>query len=56
MPQATVKAYDSVTRTGRLVSDDGKVEYVVDAEAMDSGILAGYAFVRFRPHPGHLVD
>ena len=39
MPQATVKAYDSVTRTGRLVSDDGKVEYVVDAEAMDSGMF-----------------
>jgi cold shock CspA family protein len=39
MPQATVKAYDSVTRTGRLVSDDGKIEYVVDAEAMDSGMF-----------------
>jgi cold shock CspA family protein len=39
MPQATVKAYDSVTRTGRLVSDDGTIEYVVDAEAMDSGMF-----------------
>jgi cold shock CspA family protein len=39
MPQATVKAYDSVTRTGRLVSDDGKIEYVVDAEAIDSGMF-----------------
>ncbi len=39
MPQATVKAYDSVTRTGSLVSDDGKIEYVVDAEAMDSGMF-----------------
>jgi cold shock CspA family protein len=39
MPQATVKAYDSVTRTGRLVTDDGKVEYAVDPEAMDSGMF-----------------
>ena len=39
MPQATVKAYDSVTRTGKLVSDDGKIEYVVDAEAMDAGMF-----------------
>jgi cold shock CspA family protein len=39
MPQATVKAYDSVTRTGKLVSDDGKIEYVVDGEAMDSGMF-----------------
>jgi cold shock CspA family protein len=39
LPQATVKAYDSVTRTGRLVTDDGKTEYAVDPEAMDSGMF-----------------
>ena len=39
MPQATVKAYDSVTRTGKLVTDDGKAEYLVDSEAMDSGMF-----------------
>jgi cold shock CspA family protein len=39
MPQATVKAYDSVTRTGKLVTDDGKTEYAVDPEAMDSGMF-----------------
>ena len=39
MPQATVKAYDSVTRTGKLVSDDGEIEYAVDAEAMESGMF-----------------
>ena len=39
MPQATVKAYDSVTRTGKLVSDDGEIEYSVDAEAMESGMF-----------------
>ena len=39
MPQATVKAYDSVTRTGKLITDDGKTEYVVDPEAMDSGMF-----------------
>ncbi|MGH2807107.1 MAG: cold-shock protein [Actinomycetota bacterium] len=39
MPQATVKTYDSVTRTGTLVSDDGSKEYSVDAAAMDSGMF-----------------
>jgi cold shock CspA family protein len=39
MPQATVKAYDSVTRTGKLVTDDGKTEYLVDPEAMESGMF-----------------
>src|SRR5919106_2566052 len=39
MPQATLKAYDSVTRTGKLVSDDGEIEYSVDAEAMESGMF-----------------
>jgi cold shock CspA family protein len=39
MPQATVKSYDSVTRTGTLVSDDGETSWDVDAAAMDSGMF-----------------
>ena len=39
MPQATVKTYDSVTRTGTLVSDDGSQEYPVDGAALDSGMF-----------------
>jgi cold shock CspA family protein len=39
MPQATVKTYDSITRTGTLVSDDGQVQYEIDGEAMDSGMF-----------------
>ena len=39
MPQATVKSYDSVTKTGTLVSDDGSKEYAIDPEAMDSGMF-----------------
>lgn len=39
MPQATVKSYDSVTKTGALVSDDGSTEYAIDPEAMQSGMF-----------------
>lgn len=39
MPQATVKTYDSYTRSGTLVSDDGSKEFEVDAAAMDSGMF-----------------
>ncbi len=39
MPQATVKSYDAVTRTGTLVSDDGEQEYRVDGAALDSGMF-----------------
>ncbi|MDQ3985877.1 MAG: hypothetical protein M3280_05195 [Actinomycetota bacterium] len=39
MPQATVKSYDSVTKTGSLVSDDGATEYPIDAEAIESGMF-----------------
>ena len=39
MPQGTVKTYDSVTRTGVLVSDDGETRWEVDAAAMDSGMF-----------------
>jgi cold shock CspA family protein len=39
MPQATVKRYDSVTRSGVLLADDGSTEFEIDAEAMDSGMF-----------------
>lgn len=34
MPQATVKSYDSITRTGTLVGDDGEQTWSFDAEAL----------------------
>ena len=39
MPQATVKTYDSVTRTGTLISDDGSQTFEVDGAALDSGMF-----------------
>ncbi len=39
MPQATVKSYDSLTRTGALVADDGVTEYPIDDEALDSSMF-----------------
>lgn len=39
MPQATVKTYDSLTRTGVLVADDGETTYDVDGDALDSGMF-----------------
>lgn len=39
MPQATVKSYDSITRTGTLVADDGETTYDLDPDAMDSGMF-----------------
>jgi cold shock CspA family protein len=39
MPQATVKTYDSVTRTGVLISDDGSEEFKVDGASLDSGMF-----------------
>ncbi len=49
MPQATVKAYDSITRTGTLIADDGRTEYAVDPAAMDSSPM--FRFLR----PGQRV-
>ena len=34
MPQATVKSYDSLTRTGILVADDGTTETPFDGDAL----------------------
>ncbi len=39
MPQATVKSYDSLTRTGVLVSDDGSTTWPIDPVAMDTGMF-----------------
>lgn len=39
MPQATVKSYDSLTRTGSLVADDGTSEFAIDPAAMDSSMF-----------------
>jgi cold shock CspA family protein len=39
MPQGTVKTYDSLTRTGVLVGDDGETTYDVDGDALDSGMF-----------------
>ena len=39
MPQATVKSYDSITRTGVLVGDDGETEWAIDPVSMDSSMF-----------------
>jgi cold shock CspA family protein len=39
MPQATVKTYDSLTRTGVMVSDDGETTFEIDGDALDSGMF-----------------
>ena len=39
MPQATVKSYDSINRTGVLVSDDGSQTFEIDGAALDSGMF-----------------
>jgi len=39
MPQATVKRYDSLTRTGLLVADDGETTWEIDAAAMESSMF-----------------
>ncbi len=39
MPQATVKTYDSLSKTGSLVGDDGATEYVIDPTSIDEGMF-----------------
>jgi cold shock CspA family protein len=39
MPQATVKSYDSITKTGTLVADDGKREFAITPEAMEGSMF-----------------
>lgn len=39
MPQATVKTYDSHSRTGVLLADDGATEFHIGPEAMEAGMF-----------------
>lgn len=39
MPQATVKRYDSISRTGVLVSDDGGTEWQIDDAALEGSMF-----------------
>ncbi len=39
MPQATVKSYDSLTKTGTLVSDDGEREFAIEPESMQTSMF-----------------
>ena len=39
MPQATVKTYDSISKTGSLVADDGTTEFAIDATSIDGGMF-----------------
>jgi cold shock CspA family protein len=39
MPQATVRRYDALTRTGSLVSDDGAEEIVIDEGAIQDSMF-----------------
>lgn len=39
MPQATVKSYDSLTKTGVLVSDDHKTTYDIGPEVIDGSMF-----------------
>ena len=39
MPQATVKTYDSISRTGVLVADDGSTEFHIGPQAMEAGMF-----------------
>lgn len=39
MPQATVKRYDSISRTGVLVSDDGATEWTIDDAALEGSMF-----------------
>jgi cold shock CspA family protein len=39
MPQATVKTYDSITRTGTLIADDGETLVEIDGASLDGGMF-----------------
>ena len=39
MPQATVKRYDSISRTGVLVSDDGATEWTIDDSSLEGSMF-----------------
>ncbi len=39
MPQATVKSYDSITKTGTLISDDQQTTYELTPEVMEPSMF-----------------
>jgi cold shock CspA family protein len=39
VPQATVKVYDSLTRTGTLVADDGQTEFPFEGDALEGSMF-----------------
>jgi cold shock CspA family protein len=39
MPQATVRAYDSLTQTGSLVADDGETTYPIAPDALEGSMF-----------------
>ena len=39
MPQATVKLYDSLTKTGTLLADDGETEFAIDGASLEGGMF-----------------
>lgn len=39
MPQATVKLYDSLTKTGTLLADDGETEFAVDQRSLEGSMF-----------------
>jgi cold shock CspA family protein len=39
MPQATVKSYDSLTRTGVLISDDHETTYDIGPEVIEGSMF-----------------
>ena len=39
LPQATVRRYDSISRTGVLVSDDGATEWEIDDQALEGSMF-----------------
>ena len=49
MPQATVKTYDSLTRSGVLIADDAETTYDIDEDTMESSPM--FRFLR----PGQRV-
>lgn len=49
MPQATVKTYDSLTRSGVLIGDDAETTFEIDTDTMDSSPM--FRFLR----PGQRV-
>ncbi len=39
MPQATVQNYDSLTKTGALLADDGETTYELDEHALEGSMF-----------------